>query len=142
MRDYENLSHVKWECKYHIVWIPKYRRKRLYGQVRRRLVQVLKELSRQKGITILEGHAMADHIHLCVSIPPKYSVSYIVGFLKGKSAIVLNREFSSKMRGSKSFWARGYFVSSVGLDEHTVRQYITHQEERDKRQMEIKFDDD
>jgi len=139
MRDYESLSHVKWECKYHVVWIPKYRRKSLYGQIRRRFGQILRELCRQKGIELLEGHAMSDHVHICVSIPPKYSISYVAGFLKGKSAIRLNKEFSSKMRGSKSFWARGYFVSTIGLDEHVVRQYINQQEEQDKRQMEIEF---
>ena len=139
MKEYESLSHVKWECKYHIVWVPKYRRKRLYGEVRRRFGEIIRELSKQKGIEVIEGHAMPDHIHVCLAIPPKYSISYAVGFLKGKSAIRLNHEFPNKMKGSKSFWARGYFVSTVGLDEQQVRQYIRHQEETEKRQLEFDF---
>ena len=139
MKDYESLSHVRWECKYHIVWVPKYRRKKLYGQVRRRFGEITRDLCRQKGIELVEGHAMSDHVHLCLSIPPKYSISYVVGYLKGKSAIRLHQDFSNKMRGSKSFWARGYFVSTVGLDEHKVRQYIRHQENTESRQMEFDF---
>ena len=142
MKDYQSLSHVKWDCKYHIIWIPKYRRKKLYGLVRRRFGEIIKELCRQKGVILLEGHAMSDHVDLCLSIPPKYSVSHVVGFLKGKSTIRLNKEFMNRKNGSTSFWARGYFASTVGLDEQIVRQYINHQEENEKRQLEIDFNND
>ena len=140
MRDYQSLAHVRWECKYHIVWVPKYRRKRLYGKVRRRFGEIIKDLCRQKGVEVIEGHAMSDHVHLYLSFPPKFSIAYVVGFLKGKSAIRLNREFRTKAKGSKSFWIRGYFVSTVGLDEKQVRQYIRDQEKLDKDQMEFNFD--
>ena len=142
MKDYQSLSHVKWDCKYHIVWIPKYRRKKIYGLVRRRFGEIIKELCRQKGVILLEGHALSDHVHLCLSIPPKYSVSHVVGFLKGKSTIRLNKEFMNRKNGSTSFWARGYFASSVGLDEQMVREYINHQEENEKRQLKIDFSND
>ena len=139
MRNYQSLSHVRWECKYHIVWVPKYRRKKLYGNVRRAFGLIIRELCKQKGVEILEGHAMSDHVHICISIPPKYSISHVVGFLKGKSAIRLHREFYSQMKDGKSFWARGYFVSTVGLDEKTIRNYIKKQEHSDKRQLEFDF---
>ena len=140
MRDYQSLAHVRWECKYHIVWVPKYRRKMLYGKVRRRFGEIISDLYRQKGVEVIEGHAMSDHVHLYLSFPPKFSIAYVVGFLKGKSAIRLNREFRTKVKGSKSFWIRGYFVSTVGLDEKAVREYIRDQEKLDKDQMEFKFD--
>ena len=137
MTEYQSLSHVKWECKYHIVWCPKYRRKILYGKVRRRLGEILHELCRQKGVELIEGHAQSDHIHLCLSIPPKYSVSSIVGFLKGKSAIRIHREFSRAKNSGKHFWIRGYFVSTVGRNEETILAYIRHQESSDKRQLKL-----
>ena len=140
MRNYQSLSHVRWECKYHIVWVPKYRRKKLYGKIRKGFGVIIRELCNQKGVEILEGHAMPDHIHICLSIPPKYSISHVVGFLKGKSAIRIHREFYKLMRDGKSFWARGYFVSTVGLDEKTIRNYIKKQEDSDKRQLEFEFD--
>ncbi len=135
MQDYQSQSHVKWECKYHIVWCPKYRRKKLYGRLRVRLGEIIHELCRQKGVTLIEGHAQPDHLHLCLSIPPKYSVANIVGFLKGKSAIRLNKEFSKARSTGKHFWIRGYFVSTAGLDVKALREYIQHQEESDKRQL-------
>ncbi len=135
MQDYQSQSHVKWECKYHIVWCPKYRRKKLYGRLRVRLGEIIHELCRQKGVTLIEGHAQPDHLHLCLSIPPKYSVASIVGFLKGKSAIRLNKEFSKARSTGKHFWIRGYFVSTAGLDVKALREYIRHQEESDKRQL-------
>ncbi len=135
MQDYQSQSHVKWECKYHIVWCPKYRRKKLYGRLRVRLGEIIHELCRQKGVTVIEGHAQPDHLHLCLSIPPKYSVANIVGFLKGKSAIRLNKEFSKARSTGKHFWIRGYFVSTAGLDVKALREYIRHQEESDKRQL-------
>ena len=137
MKDYQSQSHVKWECKYHIVWCPKYRRKKLYGQLRRHFSEITHELCRQKGVEVIEGHARPDHVHLCLSIPPKYSVSSIVGFLKGKSAIKLNREFSKAKSTGKHFWIRGYFVSTVGLNEKAVREYIKQQELRDKEQLNL-----
>jgi len=140
MRNYQSLAHVRWECKYHIVWVPKYRRKMLYGKVRRRFGEIISDLCRQKGVEVIEGHVMSDHVHLYLSFPPKFSIAYVVGFLKGKSAIRLNREFRTKVKGSKSFWIRGYFVSTVGLDEKAVREYIRDQEKLDKDQMEFKFD--
>jgi putative transposase len=137
MKDYQRQSHVKWECKYHIVWCPKYRRKILYGKLRRRFGEITHELCRQKGVEVIEGHAKPDHVHLCLSIPPKYSVSGVVGFLKGKSAIRLNKEFSKAKSTGKYFWIRGYFVSTVGLNEKAVREYIKHQELTDKRQLDL-----
>ena len=137
MKDYQSQSHVKWECKYHIVWCPKYRRKQLYGNLRRRFGEIIYELCRQKGVEVIEGHARPDHGHLCLSMPPKYSVSSIVGFLKGKSAIRLHKEFSKAKSTGKHFWIRGYFVSTVGLNEKAVREYIKHQEETDKRQLNL-----
>ena len=139
MRNYQSQAHVRWECKYHIVWVPKYRRKKLYGKVRRRFGEIMHDLCRQKGIEIVEGHAMPDHVHTCISFPPKFSIAYVVGFLKGKSAILLNRDFH-KAKDSKSFWIRGYFVSTVGLDEKQVREYIRNQERLDKQQMEFDFE--
>ena len=138
MRDWQSLSHVKWECKYHIVWVPKYRRKVLYGKVRRRTGEIIRELCLQRDLKIIEGHAMPDHIHTCISIPPKYSVANAIGFLKGKSAIRLHREFGSMGMG-KHFWIRGYNVSTVGLDEEQIRRYIRDQEKSDRQQMELEL---
>jgi putative transposase len=134
MHDYESLSHVKWECKYHVIITPKYRKKILYGQVRKRAGAILRLLAKQKTVEVLEGHAMPDHIHMMLSIPPKYSVAMIIGFLKGKSALWLHREFG-KIRGTygKNFWSRGYFVSTIGLDEERVKEYIRRQDQQDKR---------
>ena len=138
MRDWRSLSHVKWECKYHIVWVPKYRRKVLYGRLRSRVGEIMRELCGQRGFELVEGHAMADHIHACISIPPKYSVANAIGFLKGKSAIRLHREFGTKVPG-RHFWIRGYNVSTVGLNEEQIRQYIREQEYLDKEQMDLEF---
>jgi putative transposase len=133
MKDYKSLSHTRWDCKYHIVFIPKKRKKLIYGDLRKHLGEVFHELARQKGVEILEGHLMRDHVHICLSIPPKFSVSNVVGYLKGKSAIAIARQFRGKQRNftGENFWARGYFVSTVGLDEQVVRNYIRHQEEQD-----------
>ena len=129
MHDWESLAHVRWECKYHVVIIPKYRRKVLYGQFRAKIGAILRELCRQRGIELLEGHSMPDHIHMCLSIPPKYSVAHTLGFLKGKSAVRIHRELLHERRMTGlSFWATGYSVSTVGLDEERVRQYIREQE--------------
>ena len=135
MNDVESLSHTKWECKYHIVYIPKYRKKALYGALRQQLGEVLKQLAMQRESRIEEGHLMRDHVHMLVSIPPKYSVSQVVGYLKGKSAIHIARTFMGKPRNftGESFWARGYFVSTVGRDEKEIREYIQKQEQEDQR---------
>ena len=135
MRELQSLNHTRWHCKYHIVFIPKRRKKRLYGSLRRHLGEILRELAKQKESEVVEGHLLADHVHMCVSIPPKLAVSNVVGFIKGKSAISIARNFMGRKRnfGGESFWARGYFVSTVGLDEEMVRAYIRHQEEADER---------
>jgi putative transposase len=135
MNDVESLSHTKWECKYHIVYIPKYRKKALYGALRQQLGEVLKQLAMQRESRIEEGHLMRDHVHILVSIPPKYSVSQVVGYMKGKSAIHIARTFMGKPRNftGESFWARGYFVSTVGRDEKQIREYIQKQEQEDQR---------
>jgi len=139
MRDWQSVAHVRWECKYHIVWVPKYRRKAIYGKVRRRFGEIIQDLCRQRGIEPLEGHAMVDHVHVCLSFPPRYSIANVVGFLRGKSAIRLYREFITKKAEGKHFWIRGYYVSTVGLDEKRVREYIRNQEKLDKDQMHLDF---
>ena len=135
MDEFQSLSHTKWECKYHVVFIPKYRRKALYAELRKHVGQVFRELAEQKGCRIEEGHLLADHVHMMISIPPKYSVSQVVGFIKGKSAIHIARTFTGKKRNfmGEHFWARGFFVSTVGRDEEVVREYIRNQEAEDKR---------
>jgi putative transposase len=135
MNTAESLSHSKWECKYHIVWIPKYRKKALYKELRLQLGTILRNLATQKDCTILDGHLMPDHVHILISIPPKHSVSQVVGFIKGKSAIAIARTFMGRRQNftGQHFWARGYYVSTVGKDEQAVRNYIQHQEAEDKR---------
>ena len=135
MDESESLSHAKWECKYHLVFIPKCRRKTLYEQLRRHLGEVFRSLAEQRQCRILEGHLMPDHVHMLISIPPKYAVLSVVGFLKGKSAIHLARVYGERRRNfvGLNFWARGYFVSTVGRDEATIREYIRHQEQEDQR---------
>jgi putative transposase len=129
MHDWQSLSHVRWECKYHVVVIPKYRQKVFYGKMRRRIGAILRDLCRQRGVELLEGRCMADHVHLCLSIPPKFSVSHTIGFLKGKSAVRVHRELMGHRRmAGLHFWATGYWVSTVGLDEEKVRHYIREQE--------------
>ena len=131
----ETLSHTKWECKYHVVFIPKYRRKALYAGLRRYLGEVFRRLAEQKESRIEEGHLMPDHVHMMIAIPPKYAVSQVVGFIKGKSAIHLARVYGERKRNfvGQHFWARGYFVSTVGRDEEVIREYIRHQEREDER---------
>jgi len=133
MKDWQSLSHVTWDCKYHVVIVSKYRNRVIYGEVRKKIGGIIRELCRQKGIEIHEGHAMPDHVHLMLSIPPKYSVSNTIGFIKGKSAIRIHRELlkSKKMTGL-SFWARGYCVSTVGFDEDTIRKYIKEQDKNNE----------
>ena len=130
-----SLNHTKWECKYHVVFIPKCRRKVLYEKLRPYLGEVFKRLAGQKESRIEEGHLMVDHVHMLISIPPKFGVSEVVGFIKGKSAIHLARTYGERKRNftGQSFWARGFFVSTVGRDEEAVREYIKHQEKEDQR---------
>lgn len=134
MNDVESLQHTKWECKYHVVFIPKCRKKMLYGKLKMDLGPVLRELAKQKESKIEEGHLCADHVHMMISIPPKYSVAQVVGYIKGKSAIFVARYFGRKRNFvGESFWAKGYYVSTVGRDEMAMREYIKRQEETDKR---------
>lgn len=141
MHEWNSQSHVKWECKYHVVFIPKYRQKVFYGKTRRKIGRILRDLCEQKGIELLEGRAMSDHVHLCLSIPPKYSVAYTIGFLKGKSAIKIHRDvLHHKRMTGLHFWAKGYCVSTVGFDEAVIRHYIREQENRDKEQTTFDFE--
>ena len=138
MHDWQSLSHVRWECKYHVIIIPKYRHKVFYGKMRGRIAQILRGLCCQRQVDLLEGHCMADHIHMCLSIPPKYSVSHTIGFLKGKSAVRVHRELMKHRRMTGlHFWATGYCVSTVGLDEEQVRQYIREQEQLESGQGDL-----
>ncbi len=130
---YQSLSHSKWNCKYHVVFVPKRRRKTVFGQIRRNLGPIFHELARQKECQILEGHLMTDHVHMCIAIPPKHSVASVIGFLKGKSAIAIARQFGGRQRNftGEHFWARGYAVSTVGFELEQVRTYIREQESGD-----------
>jgi putative transposase len=136
MNIYETLSHTKWECKYHVVFIPKFRRKALYGAIRKDLGNIFHTLARQRESRIEEGHIMPDHVHMLISIPPKHSVSQVIGYIKGKSAIHIARRFMRQGRNFTGyhFWARGYCVSTVGRDEETIRAYIKNQEKVDQEQ--------
>jgi putative transposase len=131
----QKTNHTTWECKYHIVWIPKYRKKKLYKGLRQYLGEMFKDLASQKECKIEEGHLMSDHVHMLISIPPKYSVAKVVGFLKGKSAISIARTYVGRKKNftGQHFWARGYHVSTVGRDEAMIREYIKHQEAADFR---------
>lgn len=131
---YQSLSHSKWDCKYHVVFIPKGRKKSLFGKIRPALGKIFHDLAKQKECQILEGHVMPDHVHMCIAIPPKHAVSSIIGFMKGKSAIAIARQFCGKERNftGASFWARGYAVSTVGFEEDQVRKYIRDQEGTDE----------
>jgi putative transposase len=141
MHEWESQAHVRWDCKYHVVIVPKYRRKAIYGNRRRQIGRILRDLCRQRGIGLVEGHAMPDHVHLCLSIPPRYSVAPTVGFLKGKSAVRIHRELLRERRlVGLHFWATGYCVSTVGLDEAAVREYIRDQEKMESGQGHLDFE--
>ena len=141
MHDWKSSSHVRWECKYHIVFVPKYRKKKLYGKFRNRVGGILRDLCRQRRVELLEGLLMPDHVHMCLSVPPKYSIAFVIGFLKGKSAVLIHRTVLKQKRVSGlHFWARGYCVSTVGLDEETIRNYIREQESNEKEQLDLEFD--
>ena len=135
MDKFESLSHTAWDCKYHLIFIPKCRRRVLYRQLREHLGEVFRRLAAQKESYVEEGHLMPDHVHMMLSIPPKYAVSQVVGFIKGKSAIHLARVYGERKRNfvGQHFWARGYFVSTVGRDEAVIREYIRNQEKEDER---------
>jgi putative transposase len=135
MDEYQSLNHTRWECKYHVVFIPKYRRKALFEQLRRNLGPIFRSLTEQRESEVQEGHLMPDHVHMLLSIPPKYSVAQVVGYIKGKSAIHIARSYMNAKRNfvGHHFWARGYFVSTVGRDETVIREYIRNQEHEDKR---------
>ncbi|WP_027360565.1 IS200/IS605 family transposase [Desulforegula conservatrix] len=143
MSDRQSLSHSAWECKYHIVWIPKYRKKTIYVELRKYLGDVFRDLARQKESAILEGHLMSDHVHMLISIPPKYSVAQVVGFIKGKSAISIARNYGGRKKNftGQNFWARGYYVSTVGKDALAVREYIRKQEYEDRRIEQLRLFD-
>ncbi|MHB9023051.1 MAG: IS200/IS605 family transposase [Armatimonadota bacterium] len=142
MDDLSSLSHTRWECKYHVVFIPKYRRKVLFGQLRRELGRVLAALARQQECAIVRGSLQPDHVHMEISIPPKYAVSQVIGYLKGKSAIWIARTYGRKQRNfvGEHFWARGFFVSTVGADATVIRAYIERQEQEDKRVDQLRFE--
>ena len=140
MERYDSLQHTKWECKYHVVWIPKCRKKVLYGQLRRDLGAILRKLALQKESEVVEGKLKVDHVHMVVSIPPKYSVSQVVGYMKGKSAIWVARSTGrSRNFVGQNFWARGYCVSTIGLNEETIREYVRSQEESDKKLDQLRM---
>jgi putative transposase len=140
--NYRSLNHTKWACQYHVVFIPKYRKKVIYGELRRYLGEVLRRLAQHRESDVEEGHLMPDHVHMLVSMPPKYSVAQVIGYIKGKSAIHIAREFAGRPRNfvGQRFWARGYFVSTVGRDEQAIRSYIREQELADRRDDQLRLD--
>lgn len=133
LSSYESLSHSKWDCKFHVVFVPKYRKKVLYGQIRKFLAPLFHDLASHRNCKILEGHMVQDHVHMLICIPPKYSVSEVVGYIKGKSAIAVARQFGGRKRNfnGEKFWARGYAVSTVGFEEVKIKEYIRNQEQLD-----------
>ena len=135
MDDSESLAHSKWECKYHVVWIPKYRRQALYAELRKHLGPVLRELARQREVVVEEGHLQLDHVHMLLSIPPKYAVAQVLGYIKGKSAIHIARSYLGRRQNftGQHFWARGYYVATVGRNEAAIREYIRKQQAEDQR---------
>ena len=141
MKVYETLRHTTWDCKYHVIFIPKCRRKVVYGQLRKELGTVFRALAQEKESEIIEGHLMPDHVHMLISVPPKYAVAQVVGYIKGKSAIHIARVYAGRRRNfvGQHFWARGYWVSTVGRDEASVRRYIQEQEKEDKRLEQLQL---
>jgi putative transposase len=132
---------VRWDCKYHLGIAPKYRKRKLYGKFKRRVGEILRDLARQRGVEVVEGTLRPYHVHMCISVPPKYSVAFVIGFLKGKSAVRIHRHLYRLDKPTpKHFWSRGYCVSTVGLDESTIREYIRQQETFEREQMELGFE--
>ena len=142
MKDWRSQSHVNWDCKYHVVIVPKYRRRKFYGSLRSEIGKILRQLCHQKDIELLKGNAMPDHVHLLLSVPPKYSIANTVGYLKGKSAIRIDRDLESVKSSlyGRAFWSRGYCVSTVGLDEELIRRYIQDQDKHERDQERGLFD--
>ena len=143
MTNYRSLNHTKWACQYHVVFIPKYRKKAIYGELRGYLGEVLRRLAQQRESEVEEGHLLVDHVHMLLSIPPKHSVAQVIGYIKGKNAIHIAREFAGRPRNfvGQHFWARGYFVSTVGRDEQAIRTYIQDQELEDRRQDQLRLEE-
>ena len=143
MKDTRSISHSKWNCKHHIVWIPKYRKKRLFGELRKALGPVLRELAAHRESEIIEGRLCVDHVHMLIAIPPKYAVAQVVGYVKGRSAIWIARNYAGRKRNftGQHFWARGYFVSTVGIEEQVIRDYIRRQEHEDRRLDQLQLFD-
>ena len=142
MKDWRSQAHVKWDCKYHVVIVPKYRRRKFYGSLRSEIGKILRQLCQQKDIVLVKGNALSDHVHMLLSVPPKYSIAMMIGYLKGKSAIRVHRELL-KTRGTlfgRAFWSRGYCVSTVGLDEAMIKRYIQNQEKDEREQERGLFD--
>jgi len=141
MNTLESLSHSRWDCKYHVVFVPKGRKKSLYGKIREYLKGVLHELARQRGCQIVEGYISSDHVHMCLSIPPKHAVAEVIGYMKGKSAIAVARQFGGRQKNfnGECFWARGYAVSTVGFELDAIRDYIRHQERLDHEEDAGRF---
>jgi putative transposase len=140
MKDWQSQAHVKWDCKYHVVL--EYRQKKFFGSRRGKIGEILRQLCRQKGIELLEGHAMPDHLHMLLSVPPKYAIAFAIGYLKGKSAVRIHRELL-RTQGTlfgRAFWSRGYCVSTVGLDEAMIKEYIQNQEKDERDQERGLFD--
>ena len=142
MTDYRSLNHTKWACQYHVVFIPKYRKKVIYIELRRYLGDVLRRLAQRRESEVEEGQLMIDHVHLMLSIPPKYSVADVIGYIKGKSAIHIARNFAGRARNfvGQHLWARGYIVSTVGRDEQAIRAYIQDQEREDRRLEQLRLE--
>ena len=141
MREWQSQNHVKWYCRYHVVIVPKYRRKSMFGVLRNDVGAILKELCRRYGIELVEGHVMPDHVHMCLGIPPKYSVAQTIGRLRGKPAIMLHQKYGRKRNfAGLHFWSRGYCVSTVGLDEAMILNYIRTQEEREIKGEQMSLD--
>ena len=143
MNDIQSLNHSKWECKYHVTWTPKYRKKSLYGDIRKYLGEVIRELARQKECEVIEGHMVSDHVHMLISIPPKYAVAQVIGYIKGKSAIYIARNYLGRKKNftGQHFWAKGYHVSTVGRNEEAIRKYIKEQEAEDRRLDQLQMFD-
>lgn len=140
MREWQSQAHVKWYCRYHVVIVPKYRRKSMFGVMRKDMGRILKELCRRFEVELVEGHVMPEHVHMCLAIPPKYSVANTIGKLKGKSAIMIHHRYGRKRNFvGLNFWSRGYCVSTVGLDEGVIRAYIRNQEEREKQEDQLRL---
>lgn len=137
LRQWKNQSHVRWYCRYHVVIVPKYRKKVMYGVIRREVGKLIREVCERYDIQVVEGHVLRDHVHMCLEIPPKYSVSEVLGKLKGKTTILLHQRYGRRKNfKGLNFWSRGYCVSTIGLSEAKVLEYIRNQEKVDREEDE------